>query len=632
MGLPVYKVVLFALLVLLYTALSFGQNTSDSRKESKLPGRKYEKSPLQQSYETELNRLKYEDRSENIPKMIEINSKLESLTGTGRTDLTEIGSRGEKGGIISLRPPFTGEGALTDDIQNTRIYTNSNRTVKGIASSIEQRGSTAGKMWSIVLYEADPVSPDTFVVYYSINGGGSWSQYVSGNIRPGDKVMPDDLDMELVENNTGQKYLWVAFGFRQANGSKSIGAFILQVPALNGAFYNMLEWPARDSTKNYYNVRLSSDNAKYAATPYVFIACSFDSLAGNGNRINSQKFARILSPYSVSNPAISYMAPSFYWYDNSSAANRITYTDAAYFSNSGTDSVILSFCGVTDSSKLYFAKCDINGNPPVTSTGAGASIGGSEPNALKQWAKLSSNGNDNGNIVCVFRQYVAGNWMVKWFSSASYGNFSAPFNESSLFGSSTNMNSRPEIVGIRNGSTHYITFVTSSAEDSIRFITMNHAAVLNSVSKMNYYSVSDIVVPKPVFRFTAGDSCICVYSEEGPVNFISASGCSGAPIGILGNQHPVGFVLNQNYPNPFNPSTTITFSIPQQGNVKLTVFDVSGKEAAVLADGVTVAGNHEVTFDAGGLASGVYFYKLEVRNERSSAAGYSEIKKMVLLK
>lgn len=631
MGLPVYKIVLFALLLLMYTALSFGQNTSAPRKETKLPGRVYEKSSLQLSYERGLNRLKQEDRVENISKIVELNGKLESLTGNGRTDLVQINSRGEKGGMISFQPPFNNEGSVTDDIQNSRIYTDPNRKVKGIAASIEQRGLTAGKMWSIVLYEADPVTPDTFIVYYSLNGGSSWNEFVSGNIRPGDKVIQDDLDMELVENNTGQKYLWVAFGFRQANGSGSIGAFILQVPALNGAFINMLEWPARDSTKNYYNVRLCSDNAKYAATPYVFIACSFDSLSGNGSRVNSQKFARILSPYSISNPAISYMAPSFYWYENS-AAPRFTYTDAAFFSNGGADSVILSFCGVSDTGKLFFAKCDILGNPPVTSNGAGANIGGSEPNAPKTWARLSSNGNDNGNIVCTFRQYISGNWMVKWFSSGSCGNFSAPFNESSLYGSTANQNSKPEIIGVRNGSTHYITYVTSSAEDSIRFISMNHTSVLNTVSRMNYYPVSDSVVPKPVFRFTSGDSCICVYSEEGPLNFISASGCSGAPIGILSNQYPSGFVLNQNYPNPFNPSTTIKFSIPERGKVKLTVFDVSGKQAAVLTDRVTAAGSYEVTFDAGGLASGVYFYRLEVRSNGTSEGGYTEIKKMVLLK
>lgn len=621
----------FALTLLLYAALSFGQNTSAPGKEVNLPGRIYNKSSLQKSYETELGRLKSEDRPENLPRIIELNSKLEALTGTGRTDLAEMNSRGEKGGIINLRIPFTGEGSVTDDIQNTRIYTNPNRTVKGIAGSIEQRGSSAGKMWSIVLYEADPVTPDTFIVYYSLNGGNSWNVFVSGNIRPGDKVMQDDLDMELVENNTGQKYLWVAFGFRQANGSRSIGAFILQVPSLNGAFFNMLEWPARDSTKNYYNVRLCSDNGRYAATPYVFIACSFDSLAGNDSRANSQKFARILSPYSISNPAISFMAPAFYWFENS-AAPRFTYTDVAFFSNSGADSVLLSYCGVADTGKLFFAKCDINGNPPVTSIGAGGNIGGSEPGAVKTWARLSSNGNDNGNIICTFREQVSGRWMVKWFSSASFGNFESAFNESSLYGSTVNTNSKPEIIGVRNGSTHYITFVTSSVEDSIRFITMNHAAVLNTVNRMNYYSASDIVVPKPLFRYSQGDSCVCVYTEDGPENFLSASGCSGAPIGILENQQPSGFLLQQNYPNPFNPTTTISYSIPVKAAVKLTVYDISGKQAAVLADKTDQAGSYDVIFDGSGFSSGVYFYKLEVRSVGISAGGYTEIKKMVLIK
>lgn len=631
MGLPVYKGVFFALMLLSYAAISFGQNTSAPDKEVRLPGRIYDKSALQKSYESELGRLKSEDRPENLQRLIELNGRLEALTGTGRTDLAEMNSRGEKGGMINLRIPFTVGGSVNDDIQNTRIYTNPNRNVKGIAATVEQRGSTAGKMWSIVLYEADPVSPDTFIVYYSLNGGNSWNVFISGNIRPGDKVIPDDIDMELVENNTGQKYLWVAFGFRQANGSKSIGAFILQVPALNGAFVNMLEWPSRDSTKNYYNVRLCSDNAKYAATPYVFISCSFDSLSGIGSRVNSQKFARILSPYSISNPAISYMAPAFYWFENS-AAPRFTYTDAAFFSNSGSDSVILSFCGVADTGKLFFAKCDINGNPPVTSIGAGGNIGGSEPNAPKTWARLSSNGNDNGNIVCTFREEITGNQMVKWFSSATFGNFEASFNESGLYGSTMNSNSKPEIIGVRNGSTHYISYVTSSTEDSVRLKTMNHAAVLNTVNRMNYFSASEIVVPKPLFRFIQGDSCICVYSEDGPVNFISASGCTGAPIGILENQQPSGFMLRQNYPNPFNPTTNITYSIPVKAVVKLTVYEVSGKQAAVLADKTHQAGSYEIIFDGGGFASGVYFYKLEVRGGGLSTEGYTEIRKMVLLK
>jgi len=73
---------------------------------------------------------------------------------------------------------------------------------------------------------------------------------------------------------------------------------------------------------------------------------------------------------------------------------------------------------------------------------------------------------------------------------------------------------------------------------------------------------------------------------------------------------PVEFSLDQNYPNPFNPSTNINFSIPNAGNVELTVFNVLGQKVHTLIDGSLNAGPHSVSFDASGLTSGVYFYRL----------------------
>ncbi|MCX6640760.1 MAG: C25 family cysteine peptidase [bacterium] len=74
---------------------------------------------------------------------------------------------------------------------------------------------------------------------------------------------------------------------------------------------------------------------------------------------------------------------------------------------------------------------------------------------------------------------------------------------------------------------------------------------------------------------------------------------------------PEQYSLGQNYPNPFNPVTSISFNLPQAGLVKLTVFDVLGREVTILVNGMRDAGTHSVTLDASGLASGVYLYKLE---------------------
>ena len=74
---------------------------------------------------------------------------------------------------------------------------------------------------------------------------------------------------------------------------------------------------------------------------------------------------------------------------------------------------------------------------------------------------------------------------------------------------------------------------------------------------------------------------------------------------------PSGFALDQNYPNPFNPVTTIGFALPEAGDVRLSVFDVLGREVSVLVDGYVQAGQHEVTFDAQGLPTGTYVYRLD---------------------
>ncbi|HEX3074695.1 MAG TPA: T9SS type A sorting domain-containing protein, partial [Ignavibacteriales bacterium] len=80
-----------------------------------------------------------------------------------------------------------------------------------------------------------------------------------------------------------------------------------------------------------------------------------------------------------------------------------------------------------------------------------------------------------------------------------------------------------------------------------------------------------------------------------------------------------------NYPNPFNPSTTIKFDLPEDGAVTLKIFNVLGEEVAQLINGGMRRGTHTVMFNAGGLSSGVYLYRLEHN-------GLTQMKKMILIK
>jgi hypothetical protein len=91
------------------------------------------------------------------------------------------------------------------------------------------------------------------------------------------------------------------------------------------------------------------------------------------------------------------------------------------------------------------------------------------------------------------------------------------------------------------------------------------------------------------------------------------------------NVLPTEFLLEQNYPNPFNPTTIIKYQIPALSFVTLKVYDVLGNEIATLVNEEKPSGKYEVKFDATGLPSGVYFYKLQ-------AGTFVKTKKMVLLK
>ncbi len=88
---------------------------------------------------------------------------------------------------------------------------------------------------------------------------------------------------------------------------------------------------------------------------------------------------------------------------------------------------------------------------------------------------------------------------------------------------------------------------------------------------------------------------------------------------------PIEFSLSPNYPNPFNPSTTIQYSIPKSGNVKLIVYSSLGEEVATLVNNYEEAGKYKINFDASGLSSGIYFYKLQTNN-------FNQIRKMILLR
>lgn len=147
-----------------------------------------------------------------------------------------------------------------------------------------------------------------------------------------------------------------------------------------------------------------------------------------------------------------------------------------------------------------------------------------------------------------------------------------------------------------------------------------------------------------IFRSTDGGSTFDTLNSGFPLNASVMSLCNipngriyagtlangvysfGIPLGItnIGNI-PTKYELHQNYPNPFNPVTKIRFSLPNTDNVKLEIYDVTGKLILELVNSKLNAGTYEINLNAASFSSGVYFYRIY-------ASGYSNVKKMMLVK
>jgi photosystem II stability/assembly factor-like uncharacterized protein len=123
--------------------------------------------------------------------------------------------------------------------------------------------------------------------------------------------------------------------------------------------------------------------------------------------------------------------------------------------------------------------------------------------------------------------------------------------------------------------------------------------------------------------YAVGDNGRVYKTTNGGVNFIEEE---------TSESQPEEFLLYQNYPNPFNPSTKIKFRIANTGFVNMKIYDVLGNEAATLINKEMQIGSYEVEFDASGLPSGIYFYKLATVPTGRQADSFVATKKMVLLR
>jgi photosystem II stability/assembly factor-like uncharacterized protein len=188
-------------------------------------------------------------------------------------------------------------------------------------------------------------------------------------------------------------------------------------------------------------------------------------------------------------------------------------------------------------------------------------------------------------------------------------------------------------VSYNNGG-NWISFNTGLTDKNIHLLATDGlnviAAGYNSgtlfLLPANGQRWSTIVMENPIFSMNTlilNDSNVYIGYKDGvyysPLSEIQTAVKSRTDI------VPATYSLQQNYPNPFNPTTTINYSVPKSGLVKIKVYDLLGREVASLVNENKPVGNYSIEFNAGKLTSGIYFYRME-------SGSFSHTKKLLLVK
>lgn len=176
-------------------------------------------------------------------------------------------------------------------------------------------------------------------------------------------------------------------------------------------------------------------------------------------------------------------------------------------------------------------------------------------------------------------------------------------------------------------------FTISNLSGAMRGMTLDNSGRIYSSGNGGVFRSTNNGTSFSNFNFTfTSNQCLAFGNRI----LVAASGTSNGGIwytidstisGISGLSPETAqdYYLVQNYPNPFNPRTTIIFGIPGTERVQLKVYNLQGKEVAVLADGLMKYGEHRIEFSCSNLPSGIYFYRLDTEN-------YTETKKMTVIK
>lgn len=194
-------------------------------------------------------------KSGDIERVLQLQKEMDKLSGS-------VTMQGEK-----LDMKLVSSGNNTEEGDNINAGLVSSATgVKGINTCTEQIGYTASRIWTAFVFGPNSgVVNDQLRLCYSDDGGRTWNEKATISFSSGNRMWQDQIDIELIENTTGDKFIWVVFGYATNNysGVYRVGVTIVRITGdLNFAGYT-LNWPGAVSSNFYWKPRVVSDNEAY---------------------------------------------------------------------------------------------------------------------------------------------------------------------------------------------------------------------------------------------------------------------------------------------------------------------------------------------------------------------------------
>lgn len=472
---------------------------------------------------------------------------------------------------------------------------------------------------------------DTLKVFRSTNNGLNFNLVIKFT-SVGMKITANGIDAEAISNGDSS-YIFVAMSCIFGGNTTSLIIRCRQDGAMNssGSIGN-----ANKST----NIRITSDNARWTTNAYVYVTATIDSLVSGTRRLKS-KLYRIESPFKPGLQMVSgYQGPvnGQYGYNVTGAAPDTAKfeTDIAFVSSTiATDYL----CTVTivrgvpgafnNGASLYFTKSSDFGAtaPALFSYADGIPY-------LKESPRFAATGFLNNSAMVITRRLFSGvDWDPYYFYTPDITIGAPVFHYGFVDNSGDTTLGVSVAANYRSNGSYLFAFNNKLGQNSSKILIRSFKngvlapfATLAQVNPLNVPGTNLSGLVDAGFRNVNNDSCLTIWGGTSGSGCYVSGGCSGPFIGInSSNTIADGYHLSQNYPNPFNPNTNINYVLPIRGFVTLKIYDVLGTEVRQLVSEVKPAGSYTVDFNAAGLSSGTYFYKL-------TSDKFSDVKKMVLLK